>query len=381
MNIALRPALPIDTRDAHACTALIAGLPLTNAGASHRLETLRTPLAFLQGEFAKRYAARPLPPTPEEREAFGLVLALWQAMARAYAQVAQQGGDDARVQENLALICQRCVHYAGKVILECYRARREPAPGAWIDLHGYFATAEEWGIDKTAVSEPLNEVHKRQSPAEAYAAILLVDLAGPYSRGAHEFAWICRWARRFAPLTSINPLGETIETRAFGIDLMADASARPLDQLPQGGSVRHFDTRKLAPKLQKLLASLKKGTNPAVLGLGEDCPPATAPRLLLRLYKPWCLNATPLPAPPRQRPRPVLPRLRGDPFPPHRRGVQPARPRAPVFARRHGAHLDLPRPARPDAVEPARHAGAARLSAGALGGRQPVGFRLPPAAR
>lgn len=315
MNIALRPALPIDTRDAHACTALIAGLPLTNAGASHRalamllaelsrrapaaaaylevLETLRAPLAFLQGEIAKRYAARPLPPTPEEREAFGRVLALWQAMARAYAQVAQQGGDDARVQESLALICQRCVHYAGKVILECYRARREPAPGAWIDLHGYFATAEEWGIDKTAVSEPLNEVHKRQSPAEAYAAILLVDLAGPYSRGAHEFAWICRWARRFAPLTSINPLGETIETRAFGIDLMADASARPLDQLPQGGSVRHFDTRKLAPKLQKLLASLKKGTNPAVLGLGEDCPPATAHRLLLRLYKPWCLNATP----------------------------------------------------------------------------------------
>lgn len=315
MNVAACQPLAVDTADPHACAALIAGLPLTNARASQQmlavlldglnrrppgaaayldvLETMRAPLAFLQGEIAQRYAARPLPPASEEAEAFRQVLALWQAMARAYAQVAQLGADEPRVQDRLALICQRCVHYAGKVVLECFRARREPAPGAWIDLHGYFATAEEWGIDKTTVTEPLNEVRKSQSAAEAYAAILLVDLSGPYSHSAHEFAWICRWARRFASLTSINPLGETIETRAFGIDLMADASARPLEQLPKSDSVRHFDTRKLAPKIQKLLASLKNGTNPAVLGLGEDCPPSTASRLLLHLYKPWCLNATP----------------------------------------------------------------------------------------
>ena len=315
MNVAARPPLPIDTADARACAALIASLPLTNAreahqtlvtlltGLSHRppaaaayldvLETTRAPLAFLQSELAQRYAAKPLPPTPAEGEAFRQVLALWQAMARAYAQVAQLGASDPQVQDKLALICQRCVHYAGKVILEYFRARREPSPGAWIDLHGYYATAEDWGIDKTAVPEPLNEVRKSQSAAEAYAAILLVDLASPYSRSAHEFAWICRWARRFASLTAIQPLGEPIETRAFGIDLMHDASARPLEQLPQADSVRWFDTRQLSLKIQKLLARLKEGTNPAVLGLGDDCPASTAGRLLLQLYKPWCLNATP----------------------------------------------------------------------------------------
>jgi len=315
MNDRARPALPVDTADAPACIALLAGLPLTNAreahqalvtlltGLAHRppppaayldvLETARAPLAFLQDEMAQRYAAKPLPPTPGEGEAFRQVHALWQAAARAYAQVAQLGAADPAVQDRLALICQRCVHYAGKVILEFYRARREPSPGAWIDLHGYYATAEEWGIDKTTVSEPLNEIRKSQSPAEAYAAILLVDLAGPYSRSAHEFAWICRWARRFAPLTAVHPLGETIETRAFGVDLMHDGSARPLDQLPQADSVRLFDTRRLAPKLQKTMARLKEGMNPAVLGLGDDCPGTVARRLLLQLYKPWCLNATP----------------------------------------------------------------------------------------
>ena len=315
MNDSVRAALPIDTADARACAALIAGLPLTNAreahqvlvtlltGLAHRppaaaaylevLETARAPLAFLQDELAQRYAARPLPPTPAEGEAFRQVLALWQAMARAYAQVAQLGGADAAVQERLALICQRCVHYAGKVILEYFRARREPSPGAWIDLHGYYATAEEWGIDQAAVPEPLNEARKSQSAAEAYAAVLLVDLAGPYSRSAHELAWICRWARRFAPLTAVRPIGEAIETRAFGVDLMHDASARPLELLPQSDTVRHFDTRLLAPKLQKVLARLKEGTQPAILGLGDDCPASAAARMLVQLYKPWCLNATP----------------------------------------------------------------------------------------
>lgn len=306
---------PVDTADARACADFIAGLPLTNpreaqhalisliTGLSHRspfpadylhvLETARTSVAFLQDEIAKRYAAKPLPPTPAEAEAFRHVLMLWQAMARAYAQVAQQGADDPAIQERLALICQRCVHYAGRVILEFFRARREPTPGAWIDLHGYFATAEEWGIDKVAVAEPLNEARKQQSPAEAYAVVLLVDLASPYSRSAHEFAWICRWARLLAPLTAIARLDETQDVRAFGVDLMLDTSTRPLDILPRSSAVRHLDTRPLTPAVQDMLARLKTGTHPRDLGLGEDCPPTVASRLLLTLYKPWCLFAAP----------------------------------------------------------------------------------------
>ena len=315
MNHANGTSLPVDTADARACAALIATLPLTNAreahqtlvmlltGLAHRppaaaayldlLETLRSPLAFLQDAIAQRYASRPLPPTPTEAEAFRQVLALWQAMARAYAQVAQLGSNDTQIQNRLALICQRCVHYAGKVILEFYRARREPSPGVWIDLHGYFATAEEWGIDKKAVPEPLNEINKNQSAAEAYIAILLVDLASPYSRSTHEFSWICRWARRFASLTVVRPLGEPVESRAFGVDLMRDASTRPLELLPRTASVRWFDTRQLSPQIQDMLARLRERQSPAALGLGDDCPASVASRLLLQLYKPWCLNVTP----------------------------------------------------------------------------------------
>lgn len=310
------PALTFDTTDAQACVSLIARLPLTNVREAHQtllqlltvlshrpppaaaylgvLEAARAPLAFLQDELARRYAARPLPPTPAEAETFRHVLALWQSMARAYAQVAQLGADDAVVQSRIALICQRCVLYAGQAVLEYFRARREPAPGTWIDLHGYYATAEEWGIDKTQVSEPLDELRKTMSAADAYAAVLLVDLANPYSRSAHELTWITRWSRRFALFAAIRPLGEAIEGRAFGIDLMADASTRPLDRLAAGENTRHFDTRGLIAPLQELLVRLKEGVvTPAALGLGEDCPASMASRLLLQLYRPWCLNAAP----------------------------------------------------------------------------------------
>lgn len=313
MNMSDGPTSNHDWSDARACIAHIATLPLANPREAHPglaallkgmsrnpppaaayldvLETARAAVAFVQDELAQRYAAKPLPPMPGEEEAFRQVLALWQAMARAYAQVAQLGGNDAVVQERLALICQRCIHYAGRVIIEHYRAHREPGKGTWIDLHGYYATAEEWNLAATAVPEPLNEMSK--SSAETYASILLVDLANPYNRGTREFGWIVRWAQRFAPFTAVLPLGEGETTHRYGIDLMQDRGARPLEILPRSESVRHFDTSRLAPELQQLLARLKQNIPPDALGLGEDCTSAAAGHQIMQLYRPWCLNATP----------------------------------------------------------------------------------------
>ncbi len=308
----------LDISDARACQDYLAALPLTNTREAHRnlsdllatmahrppppaaylgvLEAARLPLSFVQDQLAQRYADKPLPPTESEEQAFHLVLALWQMMARGYAHVAQLGGADVQVQQHLALICQRCVHYAGRVILEYFRARRETSPGVWIDLHGYYDTAEEWELATVAVPEPLSETAKSQSSSEAYAAILLVDLANPYSHGTHEFVWIARWAERFAPLTSLVRLTkETADAtaRAFGIDLMQDNGVRPLEMLTLRESVRHFDTSRLMPEMRRILTELKKYVAPTTLGLGEDCSTLAAGRLLMQLYRPWCLNAKP----------------------------------------------------------------------------------------
>jgi hypothetical protein len=42
-----------------------------------------------------------------------------------------------------------------------------------------------------------------------------------------------------------------------------------------------------------VIAGLKQGLSPEHLGLGADCHPVSAGRLLLQLYRPWCLAASP----------------------------------------------------------------------------------------
>jgi len=317
MNLsgAAAPPTLVDTRDAAACLDLVDRLPLTNtretqqmlgallaamarqppppAGYLAVLEKARLPLAFIQSEVAQRYAAKPLPPAPGEEEAFRLVLALWRAMGAAYADVARLGGDSPAIQRSLALICQRCVHYAGRVLIEYFRARREPAAGAWIDLHGYYATAEEWGLAAVAVAEPVAGPQVVQSSVQAYAEVLLVDLSNPYSRSPRELGWIIRWARHMAAFTAIQPRTPGGEPRAFGVDLMEDRATRPLELLAPRDSVRRFDTGGLTPELQRLLVAIRQNIPPVSLGLGDDCPTPAAGRLLLQLYRPWCLHALP----------------------------------------------------------------------------------------
>jgi hypothetical protein len=304
----------VDTRDAARCREIIHGLPVTNIAGVHEflrdllkamlgappavpadylsvLETAREPLAFLQETIANRYAAKPLPANTDETAALERVIALWRLMARNYARVAQLAGGDPEFAPRRALVCQRCIHYAGQTVIEYYRARRAVAPGAWLDLHGYYDTAEDWGLAGVAVAEPL--LDGQVTCASTYAAVLLVDLANPYSRSPKELTWILRWAWTQAPETAVNRPDEEAGGRGYGLDLMLDRGLLPVEHLAGAPSARLFDTARLGSRMQALLAGLKAGQRPADLGLGEDCTAAQAARLLRQLYRPWCLAAMP----------------------------------------------------------------------------------------
>lgn len=306
---------PAGAMDAQQCRQALAALPLINVGFAHDslhaliagmrhmpppaadylsvLELARKPLAFLQEEMAATYAAKPLPLSAEEDAALERVVALWRLMAGSYAQVAQLGGSEPEIENHLALVCQRCLHYAGLAVIEHYRARRSPAPGLWMDLHGYYDTAEDWGIAAEPVSEPMAAVARTSSCGATYATVLLVDLANPYSRSARELAWIQRWAEQLAAHTSVVRPDEEAGGRGFGLDLMQDHGPRPVELLSAKPSARLFDTSRLEERVKHLLARLKEGASPASLGLGEDSTAAAASRLLVQLYRPWCLAAMP----------------------------------------------------------------------------------------
>lgn len=307
--------LRIDLSDAQQCMSLIAALPLTKTAYVHDtlsalleafkarplaapnllqvLEMARPAVAFAQEEMAGRYAARPVVPGGPDEETLARVLRLWRLMAQAYADVAQLGGDNPEIQNRIALICHRCIHYAGKPILEYFRARQALPHGAWFDLHGYYSTAEEWEIAETPVIEPLNDYSKTQTCAQAFAATLLVDLGTPYSRSPREYAWLASWGQRFSIFTAVRPVDEQCDARAYALDLDQDRGLRPLEAMARGTHMRRLDTTRLSRELHDVVRQLKARKPPGELGLGEGAFEPAASKLLIALYRPWCLNSSP----------------------------------------------------------------------------------------
>lgn len=255
------------------------------------LEAARQAVALAQSELARRYASHPLPPDSAENETLRNVVGLWRAMARSYAHIARHAEPGSLSADQRALLAQRRVHYTGLIPMEYFRAHRALASGAWAELHDSYSSAEALGLANIRVTDPLNDIWKAQSPAEAYAAVLLVDLANPFGRGEREFNWVCRWAQRFAPYCGLQGENESDPPKpaAYGLDLSSDHGLRPRGVLPQAGSLRRFDGSQLAGQIQSVLRQFKQGVTPSSLGLGADCPVDACSKLLLSLYRPWGL--------------------------------------------------------------------------------------------
>lgn len=231
----------------------------------------------------------PLPPDSQHNEILLKVIRLWHDLSRSYAVVAAMDVEAGVLKDQRALLAQRRVYYAGKIVSEYYRAHRVLPAGLWREVHESFIAAERDNIHQIRVSDTLNIVWKAQSAQEAYITIQLLDLANAFGRSGQEWTWICRWAERFAPYCTLDPNIEGRKPTTYGLDLNSDHGLRPLGLLPKGSSPRYFDCNKLASQIQSVFAQFKQGVSPSSLGLGEDCGVEPSARLLLSLYRPWGL--------------------------------------------------------------------------------------------
>ena len=235
------------------------------------LESVHATLGNTQQGLIRRHAGKPLPPNESEQTSFRSMVSLWQKMARGYAQIARLG--DPSIENNLALICQRCVLYSGRVLIEYFRAHRTLPPGLWADVHGYYHTAEEWGLARLQVPDTA----RFTTCADTYAAVLLIDLADIYSRSRRELASIIHWGWQLSPLTNIVKPGMPDKTYAYGINLIQDQGLQQTDKLAFSEYLRYFDTSRLAPYLKQ--APL------ALLGLGPDSKKPAPGRLFLQIHR------------------------------------------------------------------------------------------------
>ena len=260
------------------------------------LEQARVPLCFVEEEMARRYYNRPLPLSDDEETCFQQVVAAWRKMARAYAMCAQMeepATASAQFSALMATILHRCLYYTGMVILEHYRARRELPAGTWIELHGFYETAEEWQVAYTPVEDTLENNLQASHCAAAYATLLLIDVASPYSNSVRNLNLIRRWAGMWSPLISLHRLDDELELPPYIVELMKDAPLHPSSTSEDPGKdARRLDMTRLGLQVNHMLSQLRHRVTPAQLGLGEETSGHVI-QLLEHLSRPWTQAASP----------------------------------------------------------------------------------------
>lgn len=260
------------------------------------LEQARAPLSFIGEEMAKRFQNKPLVLSDAEEMAFRRVVGIWERLAKAYALCASMESpniENPQYASMVATILHRCIYYNGMLALEHYRARRELPAGIWLDLHGYYESAEEWGVAYLPVEDGLENSVQATHCAAAYVALLLVDLASPYSNSVRNLNLIRRWAGMWAPLVAVLPLKNHLELPPYIVELMKDLPLHPsaMTEDPDEDA-RSLDTSSLGLQIGHTLGQLRQRIPPSRLGLGDETGEHVI-RLLERISRPWMQMASP----------------------------------------------------------------------------------------
>lgn len=259
------------------------------------LEQARIPLCFVEEHLARNYTNKSLPLGDNEERAFSQVVSTWLKAARAYAHCAQldQSTDDPEHVLRVALVLHRCIYYTGMAIVEHHRARRELPPGLWLDLHGYFASAEEWGVATLAVPDALDPLGRSTHCTAAFVSLLLSELAGPYSLSVRDQGLIRRWAGNWAPLVSLHAAVPGEPLPSFVVDLMQDCGLRSSTECLKTEHLRRIDTSRLAMQIAQVRQQLRRKVPPGQIGLGDDCTAGQCNQLLEKIARPWAQARAP----------------------------------------------------------------------------------------
>lgn len=236
------------------------------------LEQARPAVLFVAGELSARYRDRPLALSDAEEVAFKRVTALWEKMWRAYRLCwpALAAETEPGEQAQAAVVCQRAVACGGMMIVEHFRARREVPEALWLELHSCYRKAEAAGVSEQPVADPL---HTGKYPPQAggcYAALLLMELAGPYRQNARDIEVIWRWLAMWGGLARIRRIEPGCIPSHF-LELDKPLPLRPgATDIRFGADAREVDLRPLLASLREIHSSLKQRVAPAELGLGDE---------------------------------------------------------------------------------------------------------------
>jgi hypothetical protein len=300
-----------DFIDANTCAEWLQGLPLINVGPSHGrllgqleelncfdllpserlkiLELLREPILFVQGEHCKKFSAKAIPLSRQERDIFNNVLALWDAYAHGWERVleALASGSADGLRSSAALVCQRALWSVAQRLTENFKAYQSFGEREWKRLHAIYAYAEQRGVADQEVPHPSYKGEVETTASDTYAQFLLLELANPNEQTPRHQMLVARWVERWARKVSISddPPADTGVT-PLTVDLQSGSGASRGKK--QGAFVRFLHVDEVGKTVRKRVAALREGESPESMGLGSDVPAPLAAQIMTMLYHQWC---------------------------------------------------------------------------------------------
>lgn len=300
-------------KDAAACTAWLAQFQLTNLQQAHSqlllqlnelnrypmqglerfhtLEALRETLDHIQEEMAKKLIAKALPLGEHELMIFLAITQLWQAMVMGYQRCLQAYlAGDKKLAEMGAMLCERCLQYAGSAIFEHLRTGYECNPKFWYQLHDLYAFAEEQGFQEADVKDELERYSASSSCRSMYVKTLLACYARPAELSRTQLKLLDRWLAAWSKEVRVEKRYSSSkgDAQPLAIDLSSTQGLSPLAQSHDSPHMRYLPVVPLSKLLRVKIIMLQQGSSLEQVGLGDLPSNAAAIELLTFLHLCWC---------------------------------------------------------------------------------------------
>ncbi len=250
------------------------------------LETLKETVDLLQAVVAKRYTGKAQPLDKADADTWQSVVMLWWALSTNYRCCldAYAEGDTAITQFG-PLANLRCLQMMKNMLLDYYRAYRQPPPAIWQDFNELLGIAAKRKVAHIRVQDAFVRKDPDCSCLETYVQGLLIHLTNPYSLTVRQFGFVWRWVQKWAPLTTLSSRPPAEDPAALLVIEFVEGGPRPLAaNAPRPPGVLYLDLGRLSTEMRQTIALLKKGSTPAQLGLGADARQPGCEALLMLLY-------------------------------------------------------------------------------------------------
>ncbi len=285
-----------DARAAHHSVAgLIAGFDEAQLPALDRLEileTLRGHIVEIDSLYAARYAAKPLPLGPAERNAFEHAKSLWQRLEEAYWRCAQAAlAKDATMAPHLALCLARAAHLAAAAIAGHVRAGQMIGADAFDTLQRYFETAQQAQVLAVPVPDSLHP--KRSTNVAAIYRRALMIKQGAGSASGRERDCVIDLAESWEGKTTMRWLPAANHRLLSKADLppAVDGVRQCIKVIHAGQWMHMVDMTLVSRSLRRRIHKVALGAKPEDLRLPASFSHAGADELLGRLHSAWCEEA------------------------------------------------------------------------------------------